>query len=191
MSHGPSTFGSMITSSLAPAAGTISRMSSSAHGELRALMRVHSPVWPKSWRLGHLDEAAPRGHLGVGGDRVLEVAQHHVDLGNEIAKRARIFSLCGGTKWIMRSSRTGNWRRVRARPTARGVKCLAGVRMADMGWPCCAAVEHSKFGRRNNARRGLFRARGRAAVNPSGDCSTSIARAPRAPRPRTAFAFPP
>ena len=48
MSQGPSTLGSMMTSSLAPAAGTISRMSSSAQGELSALMRVHSPVWPKS-----------------------------------------------------------------------------------------------------------------------------------------------
>ena len=48
MSQGPSTFGSMTTSSLAPAAGTISRMSSRPHGELSALMRVHSPVSPKS-----------------------------------------------------------------------------------------------------------------------------------------------
>ena len=49
MSHGPSTLGSIITSSLLPAAATICVMSSSAQGELSALMRVHRPVVPKSF----------------------------------------------------------------------------------------------------------------------------------------------
>ena len=85
-------------------------MSSSAQGELSALMRVHRPVCAVVVGVGHVDEAAPRRHLGVGGDGVLEVAEHDVDLGDQSPSRARIFSLCGGTKWIMRSSRTGSWR---------------------------------------------------------------------------------
>jgi hypothetical protein len=37
-----------MTSSLLPTAPTISVISASAHGEFNALMRVHSPVDPKS-----------------------------------------------------------------------------------------------------------------------------------------------
>ena len=83
--------------------------------------------------LGHGDEAAPGRHLGVGGDGVLEVAQHDVDLGDEVLEAARIFSLCGGTKWIMRSSRTGSCRKGSGAPMASGAKCLAGVRVARHG----------------------------------------------------------
>ena len=36
--------------------------------------------------------------------------------------------------------------RARARRWRGPMKCLAGVRIADMGWLCCAAAEHSKFG---------------------------------------------
>jgi len=45
----PSTLGSMMTSSLPRMAATISITSSSAQGELSALMRVHNPVAPKSF----------------------------------------------------------------------------------------------------------------------------------------------
>ena len=61
MSQGPSTFGSITTSSLSPTSPTISVMSSSTQGLFSALMRVHSPVAPKSYRLGHGDEAVARG----------------------------------------------------------------------------------------------------------------------------------
>ena len=84
MSHAPSTLGSMTTSSLSPTAATISMTSSSAHGELSALIRVHSPVVPKSLAFGHLDEAAPRRLLGIGGNGVLEIAEHHVDLADQV-----------------------------------------------------------------------------------------------------------
>ena len=59
-------------------------------------------------RARHLDEARARRLLGVGGNRVLQVAEHHVDLADQVGTLARIFSTCGGTKWIMRSSRTGS-----------------------------------------------------------------------------------
>ena len=83
MSHGPSTFGSMMTSSLSPTAATISRTSSSTHGELRQLMRVHRPVGAEVVVARHGDEARARGFLLVGGDRVLEVAEHDVDLAGD------------------------------------------------------------------------------------------------------------
>ena len=35
-------------------------------------------------RLGHLDEACARRLLGVGRDRVLEIAEHHVDLRDQL-----------------------------------------------------------------------------------------------------------
>ena len=84
MSQGPSTLGSMMTSSLLPTAATISVTSSSAHGELSALMRVHSPVGAEVDRLGHLDEALARRFLGVDRNGVLEIAEHHVDLAHEL-----------------------------------------------------------------------------------------------------------
>ncbi len=39
---------------------------------------------------------------------------------------ARIFSICGGTKWIMRSSRTGSSRNGAGAPIASGLKKLRG-----------------------------------------------------------------
>ena len=84
MSQGPSTLGSMMTSSLLPAAATISVTSSSAQGELSALMRVHSPVAPKSVALRHGDEAGARLLLGLDRNGVLQIAQHHVDLAGKL-----------------------------------------------------------------------------------------------------------
>ena len=84
MSQGPSTLGSMMTSSLLPIAATISVTSSSAQGELSALMRVHNPVASEIDRLAHGDEAGARGLLGVDRNGVFEVAQHHVDLAGEL-----------------------------------------------------------------------------------------------------------
>ncbi len=84
MSQAPSTFGSMTTSSLSPIAATISAMSSSTQGEFSALMRVHSPVAPKSRALRHGDEAVARGLLGVDRDGVFEIAEHDVDLRDQL-----------------------------------------------------------------------------------------------------------
>jgi hypothetical protein len=39
---------------------------------------------------------------------------------------ARTFSMCGGTKWIMRSSRSGNSRSGAGAPIASGLKKLRG-----------------------------------------------------------------
>ena len=84
MSHGPSTFGSMITSSLLPTAATIS-MHVVEHP--RRVERVDAR--PQAGRaevvrLRHGDEAGARRLLGVGRNRVLEVAEHHVDLRDQL-----------------------------------------------------------------------------------------------------------
>ena len=59
-------------------------MSSSTQGELSALMRVHNPVSPKSQAFAMAMKPDARGFLGVGGDGVLEIAEHHVDLSDQL-----------------------------------------------------------------------------------------------------------
>ena len=59
-------------------------MSSSAHGELSALIRVHSPVDPKSTVIRHFDKSFARGLLRVDGNGVFQIAEHHVDLPHEL-----------------------------------------------------------------------------------------------------------
>ena len=89
-------------------------------------MRVHKPVAPIVDRLGHRDEALARGFLGLDRNGVFEIAQHHVDLLASSGTLARSLSRCGGTKWIMRSSRTGNSRSGAGAPMARGAKNWRG-----------------------------------------------------------------
>ena len=84
MSHGPSTFGSMMTSSLLPAAATISLTSSSIQGEFRQLMRVQRPVVPKSFSRAMAMKPGARRFLLVRGDGVLEIAEHDVDLSRDV-----------------------------------------------------------------------------------------------------------
>ena len=62
---------------------TISVTSSSAQGELSALMRVHSPVAPKSVAFAISMKPRARRLLGVGRNGVLEIAEHDVDLPHE------------------------------------------------------------------------------------------------------------
>ena len=93
MSHGPSTFGSMITSSLSPIAATISVTSSRSQGELSALTRVQKSGRAEIDRLGHLDHAGARGLLGVGRDRVFEIAEDDIDLRAISGTLARTFSM--------------------------------------------------------------------------------------------------
>ena len=110
MSHGPSTFGSMITSSLLPTAATSSVTSSSTHGLLRQLMRVHRPVEPKSVALAMAMKplrAASFWSAGMASSRLPRMTSTWPAMSLILA---RIFSLCGGTKWIMRSMRIGRVR---------------------------------------------------------------------------------
>ena len=47
-------------------------------------MRVHNPVSPKSQAFRHGDEARARRLLGVGRNGVFEIAEHDVDLGDQL-----------------------------------------------------------------------------------------------------------
>jgi hypothetical protein len=78
----------MMTSSLRPTAATISVMSSSAHGEASALMRVHSPVAPNSLDRASVMKPARAASLASAGI-ALEIAEDHVD----IARRAGTFAV--------------------------------------------------------------------------------------------------
>ena len=84
MSHAPSTFGSMITSTLLPTRATISNRSSRIQGELSALTRVHNPTEPKSQALAISMKPCAGRVLGVGRDRVLEISEHDVDLVDQL-----------------------------------------------------------------------------------------------------------
>ncbi len=84
MSQAPSTLGSMITSSLLPIAATISVMSSSAQGELSALIRVHRPVAPNSVAFAMAMKPLRAVSLASAGNGVLEIAEHHVDLPDQL-----------------------------------------------------------------------------------------------------------
>ena len=79
-------------------------------------------------RGGHFDEAAPRSFFGVGGNGVFQIAEHHIDLAGDVGgTAARIFSMCGGMKWIIRSSRTGRVADGGGAPIASGAKNFRGV----------------------------------------------------------------
>ena len=98
MSHGPSTLGSMITSSLLPAAATISVMSSSAQGELSALMRVHSPVEPKSVARAIAIKPSRAVFLESTGMASSRLPSTTSTCRTSSGTFARTFSMCGGTK---------------------------------------------------------------------------------------------
>ena len=130
MSHGPSTFGSMTTSSFDPTAATISSMSSRSHGELSALTRVHRPVAPKSlaWAMAMKPaRAAVLASAGIASSRLPSTTSTCAISSGTLA---RTFSMCGGTKWIMRSSLTGRSRSGAGAPIASGLKKLRGSFMA-------------------------------------------------------------
>lgn len=137
MSQGPSTLGSMITSSLSPTAPTISITSSSAQGELSALMRVHSPVDPKSTLFAisiNPLRASSFASTGMASSRLPSTTS---TCRTSSGTFARTFSLWGGTKWIIRSSRTGNSRKGAGAPTASGTKnCRGGFMRSSIRWLC-------------------------------------------------------
>src|SRR3954465_12119739 len=61
---------------------------------------------------------------------------------------ARIFSMCGGTKWIMRSSRTGSSRRGVGAPIASGWKKRRGNFTWGSGlgrWPCDGRLDQGRL----------------------------------------------
>ena len=120
MSQGPSTFGNIITSSLLPIAATISVMSSSTHGELSALIRVHRPVAPKSVAFAMAMKPARADFLASAGIASSRLPSTTSTCRANSGTLAVTLSTCGGTKWIIRSSLTGSSRNGSGAPIASG-----------------------------------------------------------------------
>ena len=101
-------------------------MSSSTHGELSALMRVHNPVSPKSQAFAMAMKPARAASLASAGMASSRLPSTTSTCATSSGTLARTFSICGGTKWIMRSSRSGNSRSGAGAPIASGLKKLRG-----------------------------------------------------------------
>ncbi len=117
----PSTLGIMITSTLLPTCLMISVMSSSTHGLFRALIRTHMPVSPKSCPLSSSMKparAASLASMGMASSRLPHMTSHLVAVSGALL---RIFSMCGGKKWIILSGRTGSSRSGCGAPMASGL----------------------------------------------------------------------
>ena len=120
----------MITSSLSPTAPTISTTSSSSQGELSALTRVHMPVAPKSLAFAIAMKPARAACLASAGIASSRLPSTTSTSAISSGTLARSFSMCGGTKWIMRSSFTGSSRSGAGAPIASGLKKLRGSFMS-------------------------------------------------------------
>ena len=130
MSHGPSTLGTITTSSLSPMASTICVRSSSTQGDSSALTRVHSCVSPSSIVLPtsiRPVRAASLRSTGIASSRLPSRMSVFVAMS---AALATIFSLEKSRKWIIRDGRTGISRSGSGAPMASGSKKERGLRMS-------------------------------------------------------------
>src|SRR5919199_1145662 len=129
MSQGPSTLGTMMTSSLSPISVTSVVRSSSTHGESSALTRVHSCVSPKSVDLPTRTSPARAASLRSTGTASSRLPSTMSALAIVSGSLATIFSLEASKKWIIRLGGKGISRSGSGAPTARGWKKSRGLRM--------------------------------------------------------------
>src|SRR6478735_1320773 len=144
MSHGPSTFGTMTTSSRSPISATSWVMSSSIHGDSSALTRVHSAVEPRSisrpTRI-RPSRAASLRSIGIASSRLPSRMSVFVAMS---AALATIFSLEKSRKWIIRDGLNGISRSGSGAPMASGLKKSRGLRIGrDRRVPCPMSTETS------------------------------------------------
>src|SRR6185436_5626119 len=133
MSQAPSTFGTMITSSLSPISPTSRSRSSSTHGESRLLTRVHSCVSPKStlWpTFTSPSRAASLRSTGTASSRLPSRMSACLAMSGTFAA---IFSLLASKKWIIREGRNGMSRIGSGAPTASGFAKSRGLRTGSLG----------------------------------------------------------
>src|SRR3954465_15474598 len=129
MSHGPSTLGTMTTSSRSPISVTNVTRSSRTHGDSSALTRVHSGVPPRSASLPALTSPARAASLrsaGIASSRLPSRMSACLAISGTFAA---IFSLLGSKKWIIRDGLNGISRSGSGAPMARGLKKSRGLRM--------------------------------------------------------------
>src|ERR1700761_8473589 len=128
MSHGPSTFGIIITSSLWPISLTIVVMSSSTHGDSRLLTRVHSWVSPSSMSLPTRSRPARAASLRSTGTASSRLPSRMSTVGAMSGTLATIFSLEKSRKWIIRDGLKEISRIGSGAPIARGLPKSRGFR---------------------------------------------------------------
>src|SRR3954452_982391 len=129
MSQGPSTFGTIITSSLWPISVTIWVMSSSTQGEASSLTRVHSWVSPRSISLPTLISPARAASLRSTGTASSRLPRRMSTLGARSGALATIFSFEKSRKWIILEGLNGTSRTGSGASTARGLKKSRGLRI--------------------------------------------------------------
>src|SRR4051812_42220773 len=129
MSHGPSTFGIIITSSLWPISPTSCVMSSSTHGDSSEFTRVHSWVSPRSMSRPTLMSPARAPSLRSTGTASSRLPSSTSTVGAMSGTFATIFSLEKSRKWIIRAGRTGISRTGSGASRASGLKKSRGLRI--------------------------------------------------------------
>src|SRR3954447_7787730 len=135
MSHGPSTFGIIITSRRSPISVTTCVMSSSTHGDSSALTRVHSWVSPSSISLPTRTSPSRAASLRSTGIASSRLPSRMSTVGAMSGTFATIFSLEKSRKWIIREGRTGISRAGSGASMARGLKKSLGLRIEPLRLP--------------------------------------------------------
>src|SRR5436190_5492602 len=129
MSHAPSTFGTITTSSLWPISPTTCVRSSRTQGDSSAFTRVHSAVVPRSMSRPtriRPSRAASLRSTGTASSRLPSRMSVFVAMS---AALATIFSFEKSRKWIIREGLNGISRSGSGAPMARGLKKSRGLRM--------------------------------------------------------------
>src|SRR3954471_5195878 len=129
MSQGPSTLGTMITSSLSPISVTSVVRSSRHQGLSSELTRVHNGVSPRSASLATFTRPARAASLrsaGTASSRFPSRMSAWVAISGTFAA---IFSLLASKKWIIREGLNGISRTGSGAPIASGLKKSLGLRM--------------------------------------------------------------
>src|ERR671912_1257682 len=129
MSHGPSTLGTMITSSRSPISPTRVSRSSSTHGESSEFTRVHSDVPPRSASRAIRTSPARAASLRSAGIASSRLPSRMSVVRAMSGNFAAIFPFDGSKKWIIREGLTGISRSGSGAPWASGLAKSRGLRM--------------------------------------------------------------
>src|SRR3954451_18939679 len=129
MSQGPSTLGTMMTSSTSPISVTSVVRSSRTHGDSRELTRVHSCVSPRSTVLPTLTRPSRAASLRSTGTASSRLPSTMSALAIVSGSLATIFSLDASKKWIIRDGGNGISVTGSGAPTASGLKKARGLRI--------------------------------------------------------------
>src|SRR5579875_2522324 len=132
MSHGPSTFGTMITSRRSPISETSVVRSSRIHGDSRLLTRAQSCVSPSSISQPTVTRPARAASLRSTGTASSRLPSRMSTVGAISGTLATIFWLEKSRKWIMRLGRSGISRIGAGAPIANGLPKSRGLRTSSL-----------------------------------------------------------